>query len=722
MSYSDGARHPTRKFGTKSPKKLCVTKSENGDKTTTTVTCGGHHHNHYHHGHHHRFLEGSQPSVHKRNLYIVSFPLILLFNVLRTLLYQLFVVFKYLYTSTSQLLQRRQASKQACQLEIVVGQKPTDDRLVNSHQVDGETMSQVPRRPIGPGPGDPLLAKQKHHHRRAFEFISKALKIDEDNEGQKEMAIELYKKGIGELEKGIAVECTGGHGEVWEHAQRLQDKMRTNLAMAKDRLEFLVSVCELRKLGINNEYRAPGIKTDGEHPGKHLRARRNIHTFQTTTTATTTRIATSNTNYNKNTNNTHTTVNTGQTICTQIPKLRPRSPKNYCAHATEASGRKLSVPGKRMTGTPLSKSQTLPRSMGRSTPIQPCHRTMPIKPSSTPPSVKRQLSVPGNGSPIRRPGTPTTSNSNRSTPTRKVPILKGVDPKLAQVILDEILEGGAPVQWEDIAGQETAKQALQEMVILPSLRPELFTGLRTPARGLLLFGPPGNGKTLLARAVATQCNATFFSISAASLTSKYVGEGEKLVRALFAIARELQPSVIFIDEVDSLLSERKDNEHEASRRLKTEFLVEFDGLPCNPEERVLVMAATNRPQELDEAALRRFTKRVYVTLPDLQTRIVLLQRLLAKHNDPLTLEELNEMAVLTDGYSGSDLTGLAKDAALGPIRELNPDQVKELDLNSVRNITMQDFRDSLKRIRRSVSPASLAAYEKWSFEYGDVSL
>ncbi|XP_070166290.1 spastin isoform X3 [Polyergus mexicanus] len=625
MSYSDGAR-PIRKFGTKSPKKLCVTtKSENGEKTTTTVNCGGHHHNHYHHSHH-RFLDpGPQPSVHKRNLYVVSFPLILLFNVLRTLLYQLFMVFKYLYTSTSQLIQRRQASKQVCQLEIVVGQKPTDGRLTNS-QIEGEIMSQVPRRPIGPGPGDPLLAKQKHHHRRAFEFISKALKIDEDNEGQKEMAIELYKKGIGELEKGIAVECTGGHGEVWEHAQRLHDKMCTNLAMAKDRLDFL------------------------------------------------------------------------------------------------ASGRKLSVPGKRITGTPLSKSQTLPRSMGRSTPIQPCHRTMPIKPSSTPPSVKRQLSVPGNGSPIRRPGTPTTSNSNRSTPTRKVPILKGVDPKLTQVILDEILEGGAPVQWEDIAGQETAKQALQEMVILPSLRPELFTGLRTPARGLLLFGPPGNGKTLLARAVATQCNATFFSISAASLMSKYVGEGEKLVRALFAIARELQPSVIFIDEVDSLLSERKDNEHEASRRLKTEFLVEFDGLPCNPEERVLVMAATNRPQELDEAALRRFTKRVYVTLPDLQTRIILLQRLLAKHNDPLTPEELNEMAVLTEGYSGSDLTGLAKDAALGPIRELNPDQVKELDLNSVRNITMQDFRDSLRRIRRSVSPASLTTYEKWNFEYGDVSL
>ncbi|XP_034192680.1 spastin isoform X2 [Osmia lignaria lignaria] len=613
------------------------------------------------------------------------------------------------------LIQRRQASKQTCQLEIVVGQKSTEslnNNLNNSGQLENEGMSQVPRRAIGPGPGDPLLAKQKHHHRRAFEFISKALKIDEDNEGQKEMAIELYKKGIGELEKGIAIECTGGRGEVWEHAQRLHDKMRTNLAMAKDRLDFLVSVCELKKLDISNEYRAPGSKADNEHPGKNLRVRRNIHTLQTTRSPL-------NTNHTKNTNSTQT-VNVGQNSCTQIPKLRPRSPKNYSGHS-EASGRKLSVPGKRV-GTAISKSQTLPRSMGRSTPVQPCHRVTPVKPSSTPPSVKRQLSVPGNGSPIRRPGTPTTSNSNKGTPTRKVPLLKGVDPKLAQVILDEILEGGTAVHWEDIAGQETAKQALQEMVILPSLRPELFTGLRTPARGLLLFGPPGNGKTLLARAVATQCNATFFSISAASLTSKYVGEGEKLVRALFAIARELQPSVIFIDEVDSLLSERRDNEHEASRRLKTEFLVEFDGLPCNPEERVLVMAATNRPQELDEAALRRFTKRVYVTLPDLRTRIMLLKRLLAKHNDPLTPEELNEMALLTEGYSGSDLTGLAKDAALGPIRELNPDQVKELDLNSVRNITIQDFRDSLKRIRRSVSPASLAAYEKWSFEYGDVSL
>lgn len=148
-----------------------------------------------------------------------------------------------------------------------------------------------------------------------------------------------------------------------------------------------------------------------------------------------------------------------------------------------------------------------------------------------------------------------------------------------------------------------------------------------------------------------------------------MGDGEKMVRALFAIARELQPSIIFIDEVDSLLSERSNNEHEASRRLKTEFLVEFDGLPSNPEsEKVLVMAATNRPQELDEAALRRFPKRVYVTLPDEATRAELLRKLLAKQGCKLNQSELKRLAKLTDGYSGSDLTALAKDAALGPIR------------------------------------------------------
>lgn len=261
------------------------------------------------------------------------------------------------------------------------------------------------------------------------------------------------------------------------------------------------------------------------------------------------------------------------------------------------------------------------------------------------------------------------------------------------------------------------------MVILPSVRPELFTGLRAPAKGLLLFGPPGNGKTLLARAVATECSATFFNISAASLTSKYVGDGEKLVRALFAVARELQPSIIFIDEVDSLLTERSSSEHEASRRLKTEFLVEFDGLPGNPEsDRIVVMAATNRPQELDEAALRRFSKRVYVSLPSRESRELLLRKLLERQGSPLSSDSLKKLALMTEGYSGSDLTALAKDAALEPIRGLDVEQVKNMDPNTVRCIQEGDFFTALKRIRRSVAPQSLTAYEKWSQDYGDVTV
>ncbi|XP_059613696.1 spastin isoform X2 [Phlebotomus argentipes] len=580
-------------------------------------------------------------SVHKQNLYVVSFPIILLFNILRSILYQLFVIFRYLYSATSRVAHRNWLRRRReCGIEVV--QEATASAAV---QLEGAQeglieMSSGSRHPSGPGPGDPLLAKQKHHHRRAFEYISKALKIDEENEGQKEIAIELYRKGIQELERGIAVDCWSGRGDVWERAQRLHDKMQTNLSMARDRLHFL------------------------------------------------------------------------------------------------ASGRKLTVGSKRPANLGvMNKSQTLPRSMGGTkvggSSGQPQQRPV-LKSIATPPAVRRQLSISGN-SPIRKAGT----NTGRNTPPlrSRTPIggisapspttisVKGVEQKLVQIIMDEIVEGGAKVEWNDIVGQDVAKQALQEMVILPSVRPELFTGLRSPARGLLLFGPPGNGKTLLARAVATECSATFFNISAASLTSKYVGDGEKLVRALFAVAREMQPSIIFIDEVDSLLSERSTGEHEASRRLKTEFLVEFDGLPCNPEaDRIVVLAATNRPQELDEAALRRFPKRVYVSLPDLETRDLLLRRLLEKQGSPLSTEAMRRLANQTEGYSGSDLTALAKDAALEPIRELNVEQVKNMDPTKVRSITEQDFMNSLKRIRRSVAPQSLTAYEKWSQDFGDVTI
>nr|CAD7430242.1 unnamed protein product [Timema monikensis] len=153
--------------------------------------------------------------------------------------------------------------------------------------------------------------------------------------------------------------------------------------------------------------------------------------------------------------------------------------------------------------------------------------------------------------------------------------LESIDPKMVELIRNEIMETGAMVTWDDIAGLEFAKTTIQEMVIWPLLRPDIFTGLRRPPKGILLFGPPGTGKTLIGKCIASQSHSTFFSISASSLTSKWIGDGEKMVRALFAVARCHQPAVVFIDEIDSLLSQRSDSEHESSRRIKTEFLVQL---------------------------------------------------------------------------------------------------------------------------------------------------
>jgi len=332
---------------------------------------------------------------------------------------------------------------------------------------------------------------------------------------------------------------------------------------------------------------------------------------------------------------------------------------------------------------------------------------------------------------LRSSSNKTTPSSSKTTKgikqptkeeTKKVSNLKNVDSKHANTILSEVIEQGRGVSFDDIGGMVKAKQILREIVILPSMRPELFTGLRAPARGVLLFGPPGNGKTLLAKAVATEANSVFFNISAATLTSKWVGEGEKLVRAIFAVARELQPAIIFIDEIDSLLCERKEGEHEASRRLKTEFLVGFDGVISEADERILVVGATNRPWELDDAALRRLVKRVHVPLPDHETRVDILKKTVIKQpNATLSNRDFDEVARLTDGYSGSDLTALARDAALVPIRELKPSEIESMPADQIRALSLRDFKESLKTIRPSVSQNYLTKFNDWNKTYGAIA-
>ncbi|XP_039182931.1 spastin isoform X5 [Crotalus tigris] len=499
-------------------------------------------------------------SPHKRNLYYFSYPLFAVFALLRFLAFQLGLLFAWL----CERLSRGGALMAAAKSTSRAGDTPESVRTC---------------------------------HKRAFECISTALRIDEDEAaGQKEQAVEWYRKGIEELEKGIAILVIGQeNGTV--------PKKKDPLSHSSNSLPRSKSVAKAGSGGFSGHQRTPSYT--------------GISNFSA-----------------------------------------PRVPSAATQKATPKNNR----------------------------------TTKPSTPSS---AVRKK---------------------------KDTKIFKNVDSNLANLILNEIVDSGPSVNFDDIAGQELAKQALQEIVILPSLRPELFTGLRAPARGLLLFGPPGNGKTMLAKAVAAESNSTFFNISAASLTSKYVGEGEKLVRALFAVARELQPSIIFIDEVDSLLCERREGEHDASRRLKTEFLIEFDGVQSSGEDRILVMGATNRPQELDDAVLRRFTKRVYVSLPNEETRLLLLKNLLSKQGNPLTQKELAQLARMTDGYSGSDLTALAKDAALGPIRELKPEQVKNMSASEMRNIRLSDFNESLKKIKCSLSPQTLEAYIRWNKAFGDTTV
>jgi SpoVK/Ycf46/Vps4 family AAA+-type ATPase len=242
---------------------------------------------------------------------------------------------------------------------------------------------------------------------------------------------------------------------------------------------------------------------------------------------------------------------------------------------------------------------------------------------------------------------------------------RGVDSNAADQILNEIIIQGDEVHWDDIAGLDIAKAALKENVVYPFLRPDLFLGLREPARGMLLFGPPGTGKTMLARAVATESKSTFFAISASSLTSKFLGESEKLVRALFALAKMLAPSIIFVDEIDSLLSSRNETgEHEASRRIKTEFLIQWSDLARaaagreqgardkirGDPSRVLVLAATNAPWAIDDAARRRFVRRQYIPLPEKQVRAQHIRTLLAHQKQDLTVEEVENLVDLTEGW------------------------------------------------------------------------
>jgi vacuolar protein-sorting-associated protein 4 len=278
------------------------------------------------------------------------------------------------------------------------------------------------------------------------------------------------------------------------------------------------------------------------------------------------------------------------------------------------------------------------------------------------------------------------------------------------------------IRWPEIAGLENCKQALREAIVLPMLKPELFTGARKPWAGILLFGPPGCGKTLLAKAAATECKATFFNVSSADLLSKWLGESEKLISSLFKVAKKKAPSLIFMDEIDSVATRRGEgSESGGERRVKTQLLSEIQGLKTTHKKVLLVLGATNRPWDIDNAMLSRFEKKVYVPLPDIPARAGIFKIHTAGINSSLIDEDYIELAARSEGYSGRDISYVCREVIMLPIRELDMSGLLENSNKDVkvRDINLNDFKKALKKIKPMTTKSDLKRYHSWKDEFGE---
>ena len=270
------------------------------------------------------------------------------------------------------------------------------------------------------------------------------------------------------------------------------------------------------------------------------------------------------------------------------------------------------------------------------------------------------------------------------------------------------------VSWGEVIGLETAKKAVKEAIVYPVQRPDLFP-LGWP-RGILLFGPPGCGKTLLAAAVATEIDANFYSIDAASIMSKWLGEGEQNVAKLFGSARKSsndgKPAIVFVDELDSLMGQHS-NEVGGEIRVRNQFLKEMDGIVDKGKNlHVYVIGATNKPWDLDWAFIRRFQKRILVPLADHATRLNML-KLYASNLQIGKDVDLIELARLSEGFSGSDIRDVCQAAQLKLIGEFfESGQAMDREAKP-RALTMADFRQILEERKPSVSLDMLSLYNRW---------
>lgn len=285
---------------------------------------------------------------------------------------------------------------------------------------------------------------------------------------------------------------------------------------------------------------------------------------------------------------------------------------------------------------------------------------------------------------------------------------------------DELVLKEKPhVKWEEVIGLDDAKRAIRESIVYPTKRSDLFP-LGWP-RGILLFGPPGCGKTLLAAAAAAEIDGYFLNVDAASMMSKWLGEAEKNVSKLFMLARRLQenegvPVLLFIDEIDSLLGTRS-SEIGGEVRVKNQFLTEMDGINVKTKaSQLYVIGATNKPWTLESGFLRRFQKRINVSLPSLPSRVDLFRQYTRPLNRERSLKP-DDLAKLCEGYSASDIKDICQAAQLRVVNELFESGMAMDTKSNPRSISVTDFKEIFKVRKPSVSAEMLKAYIKWSDQF-----